>query len=674
MDDRIINLLNEQRSKENVNLNAQTNVSLLNTSRPLPLNDVEATVSQSEQADKERQASRKYRFYGSIKPIVSNALYNDNIRIFYDNDPGTPALSNPTYNQTGITSTVQSPDIVEKDGYFGYYDDNPLQSQSFQQANLSQNSAETFGDNASSLCQFIPFDPGFDRLNLIDKDGTANYQLKLTYPASSKDDVALITNGSDSVTLADGIGITFITGVTFNDREYIVFESAINHGLRVGDFIKLYNFNDLTPSGNELGLDVYQFKIFKLGDQLNDNKNNMFVLDIKPTDIALNLGKSSFKRVVNDVVSSYYMRVFSAITTEQTEYEIFPAGFSVNSYNDKEAAFNFINDIELSESIYRDNLGRPLTEIFLTITKLRNDSSNTMQDQYWKEKVGGNPFWGEITPGFTTTKHPDVNYNIKSLGDSNYSTTHFENVTINDTEYNGDIVEYNTEELEERNLTDILHRINTEYRENRSQYPTNGVVKEDKKEGYLYKPHYRIKIRDFSSYIESGISGNALITGETCNSTFSQTSLTGNIPDYAILSYSGVSGDTVMKWRDYLDIGVFDAGGKGIDYPFESGAHYIFLGNRFYLKRQDPPCDWGYNDESYTLPEDEDALALKLGDPKYIRILDISLVDPSGSLSDLNVDIRLWFYDGDYDLGFRDVPGGCDDFEIISTKDIDNVC
>ena len=658
MDGRIEKLLTQEKSFEDVNLDSQSSVWLNNTTRPLPLNKINKVISQSLQSDKERQESNKYRFYGSVKPIISNALYNDNIKIFIDKDD-----DNVTFGQR-TTAVVQSPDIVEEDGWFGYYDNVPEQAQEFSQ------SATDFNDNKSSLCEFIPFDPGYNRLSFLDSEGTPNYLLKITYPAYTRDDISLVTNGNDEVTIAEGIPIVNIGRVSLNDRNYTAFKSPINHGLSDEDEVKLYGFTDLT--NGELALTERSFTVFKLGDQLNDDKDNIFVIDINPLEIEINLGLCTFKRVVNDVESSYYLRVFSAMTTDDKDYEIFPAGFAENIYSDKEAGFNFNKDIDIDPDIYRDNLGRPLSELYLTIIKIDNDSDiTTIQDQYWDDEGDGNPFWVDRTPGFLTANQSNpnfppsnqnnINYNLRGFGDPNVNQTYFNPIDETDSEFVGDIVEYNTEELKERVLSDIYHRFNTYFREELS----------DKKEGYVYKPHYRIKIKDFSSYIEDGDPVDTV-----------------GIPDYAILSYSGTNGEQVYKWRDLLDIGIFDVGNAGVDYPFDSGAHYIFLGNRFYLRRQDPPCDFVYTNLTYTLPADSSELAIKLSDPKFVQIVsmvpaDGVVVDDDSEIEiftdnsgpfDLDVTVRMVEYFGEYELGKRDVAGGCADISLIAVKDISNVC
>ena len=658
MDGRIEKLLTQEKSFRDVNLDSQSNLWLKNTTRPLPLNKINKVISQSEQMDKERQASNKYRFYGSIKPVISNALYNNNIRIFLEKEEDPDGVIQTVIPEVTLTSVVQSPDIVEDDGWFGYYDKDKFEAQEF-------TPPDTYGDNKSSLCEFIPFDPGYNRLSFLDSDGSPNYFLKITYPAYSRDDIALVTNGNDEVTLADGIAVTDIGTVSYNNRDYTSFRTAIKHGLVDGDDVNLYGFTDLT--GNRLALLDRTLKVFKLGDQLSDDKDVVFVIDISPLEIDINLGRSTFKRVVNGVESSYYSRVFSAMTTDEKDYEIFPAGFAENIYNDKEAGFNFINDIDIDPDVYRDNLGRPLSEVYLTIIKIDEDINiPTIQDVYWDEQVNQAPFWTERVPGFITTKNSKINYNIKGFGGDDINTTYFPAIDETDTEFVGDIVEYNTEELRERILSDIYHRFNTTFREEEAE----------KLEGYMYKPHYRIKIRDFSTYIEDGDVANTV-----------------GIPDYATLSYSGTNGQKVYKWRDFLDVGIYDEGNAGVDYPFNSGAHYVFLGNRFYLRRQDPPCDFEFTDITLNIPTDNALLTKYLIDPKFVQIL--SMIPPNivigangdpadedepvisigpGSASDVTIELRMVEYYGDYDLGNRDVPGGCVDIGLIGLKDISNVC
>jgi hypothetical protein len=88
-------------------------------------------------------------------------------------------------------------------------------------------------------------------------------------------------------------------------------------------------------------------------------------------------------------------------------------------------------------------------------------------------------------------------------------------------------------------------------------------------EGYYYKAHHLIKIRDFSSYIEQG------------------DEKTYGIPEYAVTLNDGK-----YYWRDYLDIGTNDIKNDFVNYPFLNNSHYIYQNYCFEVKRQDPFDNW----------------------------------------------------------------------------------
>jgi hypothetical protein len=628
MDERIKKILTEQLSKNDVNLDSQMLLQINNTSRPLPLNNLRKVLNLPEQEDLERQTSTKYRFYGNIKPVISNANYNKNIKIY---NTGT------TNNPQPAIQTVTSQDIIIENGWFGYYDDDSDTAQTF------ETSTDLFNDNKSSLCQFIPFDPGYDRLNFIDSDGVSNYILKITYPAYTED-ITLVENGGNGVSLSQGIPVTSITGITINDRKYTLFESAIKHGLQENDIIQLYGFTDNT--GGNLGLDSRKVNVFKLGDETNENKDGVFVLDINPNEISLNLGSSYFTRWVDDKESKYYVRVFSALTTDEIEYDIYPTAYEKTYYGDQVVSYNFKDDIDVNG--LRDNLGRPLSEVFLTIIKKKQDADPTsLNDIYWdSQQTTSTEFWSDKVGGFITSNET-INYNIRAVNDPNYNQIYYTTgVTENDSKYVGDIVEYNENELYEKVLEDVYHRLNTVYREENGLY-----------EGYIYKPHNRIKIRDYSGYIEYGDPAKV-----------------ANIPDYATIEYSGVTSAStiVYKWRDLLDIGVFDEQGFGVDYPFVSGAHYLYVNSRYYYRRQDPPCNLEFIDSESTIDEDNlDNFVEKITTPLFMGIVSIGT---NNNNDDLLMITRGALYSGDYNLGLRYNGGGCIDLDEIKTKVISNVC
>ena len=212
------------------------------------------------------------------------------------------------------------------------------------------------------------------------------------------------------------------------------------------------------------------------------------------------------------------------------------------------------------------------------------------------------------------------------------------------------------------------------------------VPVENKNEGYIYKPHKKIQIREFSSFPNTPVDLQNVYDTYNITSPTEQLKLKKayGVPDYAI--EIGV-GSNVFKWRSLLDIGETDALGTGVDYPFESGAHYIYLHNRFYWERQDPPCDFSLTSESVTLGtgfDDRDKFLEMLTRPTYFDYDILNKTDYIAAapplLSNYNgfppidVDVRFFSFFGTYNLGERDTPGACVDFSLLKTKDIDDVC
>ena len=723
-------LLNSVKLPNNVNVNTQIQFGLNHTNKPIPLNDIDTTVSQYEQFEKERKESTKYRFYGVVKPVVTNALFNENIKIYLKEPKPLPNVS-PVPQVAA--KTIMSNSIFEKDGWVGSYNDEP-----------NENEIQ-FNDNKSALCEFFPFDPGYDRLKMLDSDGASNYLFKLVYPFGTKD-ITLVKNNLN-ISLKDGVPIIDKFTIELNGRQYIGFRTPMNHGLNVGDRIRLFNFVDNTPN-NTLNLTTQLYRVFKLGNQVNDNKLRTFVIDVNPSDINFTIGVSTIKRSVNGKLSSYYVRQFKSLTSsDYKDYDLYPAAYGVTYFNDEVVAFNFKNDIDVSSLV--DNLGRPITEIYLSIIKNDNDSDPTsLNTQYWLQQQQNlippynTRFWTKISAGYDLENNNNVNYNIRSYGDTNYvGSLYYENIDESDDVFDGDIVEYNESELLERRIENLYHRVNTVYREFlNSIYSTysQDSNKGNKKEGYLYSPFNLIKIREFSNYINPVVNLQVVIDRYNITNPLEIDELRKSfqIPDYA----TEIAPNS-FKWRDLLDIGEIDNSGAGVDYPFESGAHYIYLDKRFYFQRQDPPCEFSLISEDITLGAsdannvEQNRFVNLLNDPTFlnytidipatslVNLNDVTTVPNPQSglivfnqnpdivngvgigyyqfngnnwakvvftldvgsssnldiinyngLANLKIEVTLASYIGEYELGKRDVAGGCLDLSFLKQKEFDDVC
>ena len=490
----------------------------------------------------------------------------------------------------------------------------------------------TFNDNESDLCQFSPFDPGPNRLSFLDTDNVPNYLMKITYPATTINDIHIV----DGVPLSNGIPIIEKIPMEINGRTLTGLRTPLNHGLSPKDTII---FSSITLNN----ISKKTFSIYRLGTLDKKDKERVFVIDENPNNIILS-PTSSFKKYTNGYISDYYVRVFSAITDTYIDYDMYPAAFGTNIYEDKTVAYNFKTDVDVEN--LRDNLGRPISELFLTIVKNNTDASlNDIRTQYWINKQTSEnlsaEFWTPIKGGFKigSRDYGSVNYNINSVNDDTTcpQQIYFDNIDESDESFIGDIVEYNEYSLLENILENSYHWINTTYRQNYDKFaqpiPFGKELNSNdpqltmppkKLEGFVYKPHNRIIIREYSSYIESGIASEIL-----------------NVPDYAVDVYGStptLTGRTTdasknivhtKRWRDLLDIGFQDIGSKNVNYPFESGAHYLYLNTRFYFERQDSPCNYNIISTELELPPEQDIMFQLLTEPTYLdySILNQELFD-----------------------------------------------
>jgi hypothetical protein len=237
---------------------------------------------------------------------------------------------------------------------------------------------------------------------------------------------------------------------------------------------------------------------------------------------------------------------------ENDDYESYKLSFSQNVFNDVITQFVFNEDIDISD--LKDNLNRPLTQIYLSIIK--TDSNNLFTN---------------VSAGIETPFIPELNKSgsipylldipaINKIHNGVANGTPFiphnpltQDVNINDDLFYGDLVEYNERQVKETTLAEVSHRFNTINRETSPSitfYVSNTEQKTTnlgpRQEGYFYKAHHLIKIREFSDYIEQG------------------DQYTVGIPDYAV----NLGGDRYL-WRDLLEIGANQSNDKALDYPLE---------------------------------------------------------------------------------------------------------
>lgn len=222
--------------------------------------------------------------------------------------------------------------------------------------------------------------------------------------------------------------------------------------------------------------------------------------------------------------------------------------FATNIYGDKIAQLIYNDDIDISG--LKDNLGRPLTELYLTLVK------NNKGHELWygngnqiinnAENIEYSHCFGEITSGLDLPWFSNLHnvHRIHGLDmNSNDATINafsllpidepLENdITISGDSNNsflGDIVELDELSLEETVLEQVYHRFNTAQRETMNdEYKTiydDELTSDDSlstgfntettsftgeyranlaPEGYYYQPHHKIQLRKFTEKAEYG--------------------------------------------------------------------------------------------------------------------------------------------------------------------------
>lgn len=230
------------------------------------------------------------------------------------------------------------------------------------------------------------------------------------------------------------------------------------------------------------------------------------------------------------------------IDFDKEQYQL---AFASTIYNDNSTQITFTDSLDISNIV--DNWGRPLTELYLTFVKNNKGYKEWYNGERKTTKdvdIEYSHCFGKVTSGlmfyngdgfFDEKKGlmSDVRM-INNLGWHNsqsleaYLTDNLkEEITIDNETFAGDLVEFNANEVMENVLDDVYFRFNTAQREtianeryklfqyqeitsddydldnftvtNYNADDINGTSTVLRPEGYYYKAHYKIDVREFGS-------------------------------------------------------------------------------------------------------------------------------------------------------------------------------
>ena len=424
------------------------------------------------------------------------------------------------------------------------------------------------------------------------------------------------TNGDKTYSFKSKDGIPFRVESNGN---YFTLTSPVEHGMSAGDHIILSGGTYTTYSGITTGKTFYtipitqsteQYRAYYIDNVGNETYNSeKYVINILKNELT---SGTTFSSVVlgrrctniNDITgstSTYYVHKHKTLTTID-DYILDKVGFESSIWEDERKIlfentlqendvlvernrqeallFDFKNTFSLSG--ITNNLGYTPTEVYVT-TIFKN--SNGLFD--YPPKVGfkfnfhdswmDNQFTGNTETSIT-----------KSGFTSNYGTTGFTsgNKLDKGTVLTGAFVEYNRKELKERIISETFHKfshLNTVggvqiFNHNQDQPSFYSGATTGNTVGYYYQPHYRVKLRELSPYVE------------TSKLDVTQPNTLINLPENAIYDEK----EKLWKWRDLYDHGFIDQEGNGTNFPFINNTHYITKNINFYLR----------NEKSYTNKED----------------------------------------------------------------------
>lgn len=565
--DRIQKRLGSENSKESSTVDSFLSINMNGSEKLLPPSLITRILDVGEQFNVERNNCTFYRIIGTINPSISNPLFNldDSGQYldlytwkgfnYQDNATGDYRFFNPIY------PSVIKNNLKEINGWFGYFD-----------PDISK----------SGLCNFFDVEPKRERFSFIPDINPyhstnaypiKNWEMTITYPASIDSTHNMVVNG---LLILDAIPAIVST------KTMTAIGMPCLHNLKIGDLIRISGTNGY--DGDHV--------VIRTGLDNGDLKDYYFVIDLPPTGAISN--NSRIKKLFGGVETKYYFRKFRKIKTrnapviETDDYETYKLGFSENVFSDDITQFVFNEDVDISD--LRDNLNRPLSELYLTIIK--TDSNGLFTNVSSGIEAPFIPQFNASTVETYLRNIPVIN-KIHNGGNlpfpSHIPLENFVRVNNNNNtgdDFYGDLVEYSPNEVRETVLATVAHRFNTVNREtnpsvtyvvreaNNNVVPpmtalTRTISLGPRQEGYYYKAHHLIKIKQYSDYVEQGDSN------------------TVDIPDYAVNL-----GDGRYLWRDLLPIGLNQSDENVLDYPFLNGSHYMYNNYCFYVKRQDPFDSW----------------------------------------------------------------------------------
>jgi hypothetical protein len=526
----------------------------------LRIDDRDIILDLSEQFKTERDECLRYKIYGKIKMIFRNLYLGTSPYDYLE-------------NKLALEGNGEDLDFS---GYLPYDEFAFLRKDVFREITNDVSIDSLLGFTGFSITttgdtlhqKITPITAPYHNWNIYLShvySHTKTFPMKYTLSGATK------TEGSNLLTFTSGDGIPFRVSSTVNLYKLT---SPIKHGMSQGEYIIINS----TP-----------YYISSVGDEYYDSQN--YVLNLYKTQfltgVTLNqlvIGKRCTN--INNITGStseYYVHKHR-ILTSTNDYILDKVGFESLIFEEERKLLFQNKNGDVDPLVERNRMESVLFDfkVPVTLTGITNNLNYTPTEVYvttlfrngngyfnYPPKVGYSfhihDYWiddhfigtGTTESGMTST--PMIVSGI---------TFYTGNTLTKGDVVTGAFVEYDPVQMKERIISESFHKIisnqlvfdhdqssNIEYPGSTSNNPI----------GLYYQPHYRVKIRELSPYVETSDTNDILF-----------------LPDNARFFPS----EKLWKWRDVYDIGYVDVDGFGVDYPFMNNTHYIQNDINFYLRNE----------------------------------------------------------------------------------------
>ena len=561
-------VLGSLKYKSAPNVDFGLNVPFVQTSKENVEFDRSLNIDLSELYDRERQQSTNFRPTCKFSVLFKNAYtgYSNYERfektLSYVNENAAAVLNCPINSNVSWSGFPQYNefDFIRTDYNFPGYTQPPDEHIQF-----VSKSASTYNWN-----HFLSYPFENDSTKILQAiDSTTNQTLQWI----SSDGIPFVLYSSS----IGGLGL-------------ISFRCPVKHNLTVGEYVKLsFSYN---------GNDTYQ--VFSLGTGIDGTDFYTFnIIDIGFTGTTFNNNTSgTFKRIINidnpiETLSSYYVRRHKIIS-DVNDSVLVNAGFEQNIFGTKKKyessgytpnrlarvsiregaqsyTLSFNKDFDFKNIL--DNQKRPITKIFFTVlykgyfgwmfgelnpsnfisyVGMKQGYEFNLPLNYNTTPPTPSPWWS-LANNLSNTNFPLSTYTrTQSVPAQTYVFTYINSFMSGDT-MDGDFCEWNNYEQKERSISEIYHKLT--YNPNLFNVISSTNNLQGNPLGFYYKPHYELKIRDFSDYVETANPKDIVGT-----------------PDYSFFSTT----DNEFRWRDIYTYGFIDNKGNGVNYPFFNDTHYPY--------------------------------------------------------------------------------------------------